>query len=91
MRRDRCAPEAERALLCRDGIQVDPVTLVGALNGPLDLSAATGFALGNRSASGLRSFEGELFYGAVYAAALTPERVAAHAQRLLISDDTDPR
>ncbi|MEM1034541.1 MAG: LamG-like jellyroll fold domain-containing protein [Myxococcota bacterium] len=53
--------------------------------GSIDLSDCH-FAIGNRMGAG-RSIHGRIYYAAVYAEALSDERIAAHAARLAESND----
>jgi hypothetical protein len=58
-----------------------------ALDEPIDLGGGSYFVLGNRD-SGDRSYEGILFYSALYAVALTDSEIAINAEVLLADDDT---
>ena len=78
--------EASRARLLVDGVEVPPAT--GATldqDEAAEVQNNTILALGNRDQD--RSFEGILFYAAVYGVALDDDTVAEHVSRLMLSDD----
>jgi hypothetical protein len=79
--------EAERLRLFVDGALVDPVGGIPPASGEvIDFVLQNRLALGNR-ANGGRSFQGTLFYTAIYQSALPPEDIAANVAVLLGTDD----
>ncbi len=80
----------DRIRLYRNG-QPAPVddtvqVTVPAKDENIDLGTNAQYVLGNRGNGG-RSFKGTLYYGSLYAAALTPDDVAKNAGLLLLDDD----
>lgn len=79
--------EAERLRLFIDGALVDPVGGTPPASGEvIDFELQNRLALGNR-ANGGRSFQGTLFYTAIYQSALLEEDIAANVAVLLGTDD----
>lgn len=58
------------------------------VNVPIELGPGRDFVLGNRTI-GQRSFQGTMFYAAVYARAMSASEVVGHAAVLLETDDAD--
>ncbi|WP_156339030.1 LamG-like jellyroll fold domain-containing protein [Chondromyces crocatus] len=88
---DTNAPALERVRLYVNGSQVPGEVGVAGVtppsaNEPLSLQASDELILGNSAALGA-SFQGVLYYAAVYDEALDEPRIAAHACALLASDD----
>ncbi|AKT42394.1 uncharacterized protein CMC5_066200 [Chondromyces crocatus] len=88
------APQLERVRLYVNGSHVPGEAGVAGLTPPsaneqLSLQANDELVLGN-AASGGSSFQGVLYYAAVYDEALDEPRIAAHACALLASDDAPP-
>lgn len=86
---DTSAAPEERLTLYVDGDPAPPpACTVPVFEGQaIALSGTESFNLGNR-ANGNRSFQGMLYYAAVYTAPLSPEQVDEHATILLDSDDS---
>jgi hypothetical protein len=80
------ADPAERLILYVNGQPQPPPGWVVNQGAAITLSSNRRFAIGNRDTGG-RSFEGTLFYVALYTRALTPGAVARHAQILGLDDD----
>ncbi|AKT42392.1 LamG-like jellyroll fold domain-containing protein [Chondromyces crocatus] len=81
---------ADRIKLYRNGVQVSASNngspTVPALGTTLNLSNDPRYALGNRS-SGMRSFQGLLYYSAIYTTNLSAEEIERNASLLLLDDD----
>ncbi len=78
--------ESERLRLYFDGVRLAGPDQAPPLNFTLDIPFGRSLTLGNRSA-GEASFQGELFYAAIYNVALTDAEVLDNVQALLSSDD----
>ena len=79
--------EDDRLKLYVDGVlQPTPTGTLPNLGQTIVFQSTDTFVLGNRAA-GDRSFEGELYYCAAYAVALTPTAVQNNAAILIASDD----
>ena len=78
--------ETERLKLYIDGVRLLGPDQAPDQNFSLDIPFGRSLTLGNRSGGGA-SFQGELFYAAIYNVALTDEEVLDNVQALLSSDD----
>ena len=88
---DTSAPVAtERAKLYMNGILISTTTMdeakLPAMNETIDMPADQFYALGNTQNGG-RSFQGTLYYAAMYSAALSEAEITTNASILLIDDD----
>ncbi|WP_050434036.1 LamG-like jellyroll fold domain-containing protein [Chondromyces crocatus] len=90
---DLDAVPADRIKLYRNGAHVSASTngspTVPDSDSTLILPNNQLYAIGNRG-SGARSFQGLLYYSALYATNLSPEEVALNASLLLLDDDGPP-
>ena len=87
------AVESDRIKLYKDGGAVS-LTSIATVTGDstFAMSANVSLYIGNRENSGTwaRSFVGKFYYGAIYAAALTPTEVTNNATILATDNDTPP-
>ncbi|MEM6994453.1 MAG: LamG-like jellyroll fold domain-containing protein [Myxococcota bacterium] len=75
-----------QARLYVNGNEVDPIFVDYFAGQTVDINPSDALALGNRH-DGQRSFQGRLFYAAIYDRALTPTEVKTNASALGDSDD----
>jgi hypothetical protein len=80
------AAASERLVLYVDGVAQPHPGWTVAQGAQILLSTNRQLALGNR-ADGGRSFEGTLYYAAIYTAPLSASVIARHAQILSVDDD----
>jgi hypothetical protein len=85
---DSSRSEDDRVKLYLNGALQENEGPAPGLKEAISLSEDAHFVLGNRE-EGERSFEGTLFYAAVYRVALSQATISEHSARLLDSDDTD--
>ncbi len=83
------AEGSDRSRLYVDGIQVAPMGPVNiSQNQTMSIEGGARFFLGNRGESNDRSFQGILYYAALYSVALSEADVQTNAARLGRSDDS---